>query len=366
MVHTHYPRFDENMKFIPSLTILLILLCFYVPCVSADISLENISQVTIEVPPTGTAVLGTKESMTEYQAWLDESAFRLVTYCNTILNIFGMKSMDWEQKIPVSSTVTPASTIQATVIPTPTPAIPLSSRVKTVGSITGGSGVTKGNISVPTGYWELTYTVDPLIRGGQDSHSATGSNSAVFPTLSIQITDLTTGKVFDTVEPSGEMDPTLWERTDPRPWYKRYYVGDREFGFVVTARNVKSFTIEARVPVKTTEQSSSGVPSESPTVNSSKTGESQRVHIVAVNVFRQGSGVRVIYQGGPDAATLHYITITVNGEYIGEMGAENGETPLPIGTRATFQVTDSGSGYYVIGTGHFAGEVTQKIFETTL
>jgi hypothetical protein len=353
------------MKFAHILIILSILLCFFIPIVSAqsdDNLLNNITKVTLEVPPTGTAPLGTKESMTEYQSWLDESASRLITYCNSILDIFGVKSFDWGQKVPVAPTDITTQTIQETIIPTPTPAIPLSNRTKTIGSITGGDGVTSGNISIPYDYWELDYTVDPLVKGGQDSHSGTGSNSAVFPTMSIQITDMSTGQLFDTVSPDGQLDPTLWERSDPRPWYKRYFVGDREFGFVVTAESVKSFTIEVRVPVKTIEQSGGGVPSGSPIVTSTP----QRTYIVAVNVFREGSRVRAVYQGGRDAASLQSITITANDVYLGEIGTSNGQTPLQIGTTSAFPVTCPEHTCYVIGMGHFMDGSTQKIFETTL
>jgi hypothetical protein len=240
------------MKFTHVLIIISLFLCFYIPCVSADISPDNISKVTLEVPPTGTAVLGTKESMTEYQAWLDESASRLILYCNAILDIFGLNNLNLGQYFPSASTDTSTPMVQVTTIPTPlptpTPAIPLNNRETTIGSITGGDGVTSANISIPYDYWVLYYSVDPLVKGGQDSHSGTGSNSAVFPTFSIQITDMSTGQLFDTESPDGQLDPTLWERTDPRPWYKRYYVGDTKFNFVVTAERIKSFTIEMRVP----------------------------------------------------------------------------------------------------------------------
>ena len=167
--------------------------------------------------------------------------------------------MDWEQKVPVAPTATQVPTVQATVIQTPTPAIPPSDRVKTIGSITGGAGVTSQDISIPYGYWELTYTIDPLIKGGQDSHSSTGSNSAVFPTFSIQITDLSTGQLFDTVSPDGQR--IRHSGKDPIP-----VLGINDIMSVTESLdlwlrlNVESFTIEVRVPVKTTEQSSSGDP----------------------------------------------------------------------------------------------------------
>lgn len=151
------------------------------------------------------------------------------------------------QEKPVSLPVT-AGTIAATASLTPVPAISVSTRVKSVGSITGGSGTKSMDIFVPSDYWELTYTVDPFDTGGQDLHSSTGSNSVVFPVFIITITDMNSGKLFDTIDISGSLDKDLWKKSDPRPWYNRYYAGNRTFRFNVTARHVISYTIEPRVP----------------------------------------------------------------------------------------------------------------------
>jgi hypothetical protein len=112
----------------------------------------------------------------------------------------------------------------------------------------GEDPANSANITIPSGYWELWYTADPLTIGGTDSHSSTGSNSAVFPTLTIGITDLNTGEVLDTVEPPGGLDQSLWQgRNDPRPWVQKFYQGGSDYQFSVTARHVKSYVIEVRV-----------------------------------------------------------------------------------------------------------------------
>jgi hypothetical protein len=104
------------------------------------------------------------------------------------------------------------------------------------------------NVTVPYGYWELWYTADPLVTGGQDSHSATGINSAVFPTLSVVVSDAATGGVIETIEPPGGLDISLWQRSgDPRPWSAKFYEGNKEYSFDITARNLKSYVIEVRV-----------------------------------------------------------------------------------------------------------------------
>jgi len=223
-----------------------------IPWVSADIDagfVRNLSNASLAVPTTGSAQLGTKESMTEYQGWLDECAYRLTDYSNIILGLFGFNAMDWGQEIPVASPDTTISTTQTTATPTPTPAIPESSRLTTIAHITGGSGSGATDVIVNSSYWELWYSVDPLVTGGQDSHSATGSNSAIFPAFSIQITDKKTGRLVDTIEPPGGLDITLWQKSgDPRPWTKKYYSGNREYVFTISGRYITSYTIEARIP----------------------------------------------------------------------------------------------------------------------
>lgn len=145
------------------------------------------------------------------------------------------------QSPSVTSTVTP------TTLRTPDP-LGENPGLKTVTTITGGSGRQSVNVTVPYGYWELWYTADPLVTGGQDSHSATGINSAVFPTLSVVVSDAATGGVIETIEPPGGLDISLWQRSgDPRPWSAKFYEGNKEYSFDITARNLKSYVIEVRV-----------------------------------------------------------------------------------------------------------------------
>jgi hypothetical protein len=153
----------------------------------------------------------------------------------------------------VSSLATPstvstgASAPIPTTINTPDP-LGDSPTMVTVKTITGGSGTQSVNVTVP-GYWEMWYTADPLVTGGQDSHSATGINSAVFPTLSVVIRDAASGEEIETVEPPGGLDTYLWQRAgDPRPWSKKFYRGNMVYALDITARHLKSYMIEIRVP----------------------------------------------------------------------------------------------------------------------
>jgi len=151
---------------------------------------------------------------------------------------------------PAAATTAPAGTAAAVIatVTTGPSAIRPEPGLATIARITGGPGVTSQNVTVPAGYWELWYSADPLATGGQDSHSATGSQSALFPSLTIQITDTRTGTVIDTVEPPGGLDRALWASSgDPRPWSVKFYGGNTEYNFLVTGRHIASFTLEVRV-----------------------------------------------------------------------------------------------------------------------
>jgi hypothetical protein len=151
------------------------------------------------------------------------------------------------QTTVIRTTVVTTTTTQTT-LQTPDP-LGESPGLKTVETIKGVSGRKSVNVTIPYGYWEMWYTADPIVTGGQDSHSATGTNSAVFPTLSVVISDAARGDVIETIEPPGGLDISLWQRSgDPRPWSTKFYEGNKEYTFDITARNLKSYVIEVRVP----------------------------------------------------------------------------------------------------------------------
>ena len=74
----------------------------------------------------------------------------------------------------------------------------------------------------------------------------------------------------------------------------------------------------------------------------------------------------VTYQGDPRSASLQSITISDNGVYMGEMIAGNWQTPLPIGTKATFSAATPGVANNIDCVGHFIGGATQVIYDSTL
>jgi hypothetical protein len=151
-----------------------------------------------------------------------------------------------------STSGSPVASPKTNQVPSTTTSVfPDSERFTTLITVTGQYGKTSETFSVPGGYWELWYTADPVVTGGQDSVSAFGSNSALFPGLSIQVIDTTNSdRIAETVEPPGGLDKTLWAKSgiDPRPWKQKFYEGNKEYRFVITAKHIKSYTIEARVP----------------------------------------------------------------------------------------------------------------------
>jgi hypothetical protein len=139
--------------------------------------------------------------------------------------------------------------VTTTVTPVPASGIAASQGMKTIAVISGQFSQTVPGVTVPYDYWEMWYTADPLVTGGQDVNSPSGSVSAVFPVLSIEVIDNATGAVVDTVEPPGGLDVTLWQKSgDPRPWLQKFYQGSKEYDFVIDAKYLKSYAIDIRIP----------------------------------------------------------------------------------------------------------------------
>lgn len=214
--------------------------------------LYGVQNLSLEVPPTGTALYGTKESMTEYQSWLEACSFQMMGYSNRLLGVLGLTGFAWPAVFNSASpsAVTHAAPTTGDIappLPTTKPMIKPGYGLTTIATITGGSGKNTTTVMIPYGYWELWYTADPLLTGGQDSRSGRGSTSALFPVLMIVISKTDNDEEVEIVEPPGGLDYTLWRRAgDPRPWSQKFYNGNKEFTFDITARHVKSYAIEVR------------------------------------------------------------------------------------------------------------------------
>ena len=355
------------MKNILLAYIILILLCLVISPVTGDTgdnAVNTISQ-TLAIPPTGTALPGTQGSMTQYESWLNQCAAEITGYSTMVLQFFGVSSLPWSQNIPAAATPAVVSTTaMATLTAGPALSIPEIPERTTLLKVTGADGwETSDTFAVNGPYWELWYTADPQITGGQDTTSPSASYSAVFPSLSIQVIDASNNTVIETIEPPGGLDKTLWERTgiDPRPWLEKFNQGYSQYYLKISATNVNAYLVEARVPSRPEQYGPTDTISTTPTATVIR-----KNYVIACRVYREGSSVDVIFSGGSDAASLQYITLTENGQILGTLGDPGSPAPLKIGAEGNFPVSDPDPGWYVIGMGHFLNGDTQKVFETTL
>ena len=172
--------------------------------------------------------------------------------------------------------------------------------IATIASSDGSSGTT--NIMyIPFPYWELVYTVDPAtspepnkVEAEQVSADTTlrsagtpvssysgisGSYSTVSPQFTIQVMDGDDpNRIVRSISPPGGINLDLWMGTwtapeevetsttskkrkasidevysdftavDPRPWTEKFYEGQRNYYFIVTAQSLNSYTIDLKVP----------------------------------------------------------------------------------------------------------------------
>ena len=153
--------------------------------------LVGVQNLTIEVPPTQTGVRRAKEHMNGYLDWLQECSFRIPHYSNKVLRVFGMTELDWDQEIPPSGEIiTKAPIIAPTPEVKPIFGIPNRSELTTISTIRGSTngGKQSVNVFIPASYWELWYTADPELMGGQDLGSYRGAESALFPSMCMIVT----------------------------------------------------------------------------------------------------------------------------------------------------------------------------------
>ena len=155
----------------------------------------------------------------------------------------------------------------------------------TIASDTGSSGTTSV-MYIPFPYWELWYTVNPYgeitpasqqvasTGGDQPSYSGiVGSYSSVKPQFTIKVMDGSDpNRIVRTISPPGGIDLDLWKgvkptsdanapkkylteptfvpSTDPRPWVEKFFEGQRNYYFIITAQALQSYSIQIRVPTR--------------------------------------------------------------------------------------------------------------------
>ena len=160
--------------------------------------------------------------------------------------------------------------------------IPKNTSMTTYATISGQYSGTTSIMYIPFPYWELWYTADPagpIMGEGQTLSSTTvtysqesssknrgssqtviqGSYSVVNPTLSIQVMDGDDpNRIVRTITPPGGLDESLWVTQtdengniisqDPRPWIEKFFEGQRNYFFIITAQSLNSYELDIRVP----------------------------------------------------------------------------------------------------------------------
>ena len=225
----------------------------------------------------------------------------LVVYANTtsiaVTSSPTSKPTTWNQKAQTIGFVNPdtyhLSTNSSLPQGTRINATPPDINRTVYATISGKYGGTTQIINIPFPYWELSYTIDPMIGpmsgpaivsqqitptlGNEVSRSGIqGSYGAVTPVFSIQVMDATDpNRIVRSITPPGGIDPNLWEgikpttpavttrpkyaetaatptpsNTDPRPWTENFYEGQRSYYFIINSQYLNSYTIKILVPTK--------------------------------------------------------------------------------------------------------------------
>lgn len=167
--------------------------------------------------------------------------------------------------------------------------LPLNTSMTSFAKISGQYSGTTQVINIPFPYWELVYTVDPVVATKPGSLAVTatkgsgvaagsgvqGSYSGVTPAFTIQVMDAEDpSRVVRTISPPGGIDLNLWlgvkgtinpsstakkgrETTssdtiyaDPRPWTEKFFEGQRGYYFIINSQLIKSYSIDIRVPTR--------------------------------------------------------------------------------------------------------------------
>jgi hypothetical protein len=155
-------------------------------------------------------------------------------------------------------------------------------------SLADARGGTTNTMYIPFPYWELVYTVNPSVElkpssveivptggVGYSRSGVSGSYSTAQPQFTIQVMDGDDpNRIVRTITPPGGIDLDLWmgvkgvakensqvnykkvvddgsfKAVDPRPWIEKFYEGQRNYFFIITAQSLDSYSLEIRVPTR--------------------------------------------------------------------------------------------------------------------
>ncbi|KQC03414.1 MAG: hypothetical protein APR53_05665 [Methanoculleus sp. SDB] len=150
----------------------------------------------------------------------------------------------WDGTVRDVSFVNPATYHVEMAEPQPTAGIPAqvprdNLDLTTYATIDGKWSGTTEIITIPFPYWELYYTVTGMTDPGY-----------VFPTINIQVMDVSDPNRFVRIINPGVLDSRTWSENDPRPWIEKFYEGERSYYFIITTRFVESYSMEIKVPTR--------------------------------------------------------------------------------------------------------------------
>ncbi|WP_321508335.1 hypothetical protein [uncultured Methanoregula sp.] len=179
--------------------------------------------------------------------------------------------------------------------------IPRYVNMTTYATFSGKYSGTTQIMNIPFPYWELWYTVDPIVQkansvavvtqakgdygAGSYSSDIKGSYSTVKPEFTLQVMDADDpNRIVRVISPPGGIDLNLWlgvaptavaapqetaylgmggsilkekktsdydtKGTDPRPWKEKFFEGQKNYYFIINAENLKSYKIDIRIPTK--------------------------------------------------------------------------------------------------------------------
>jgi hypothetical protein len=162
-------------------------------------------------------------------------------------------------------------------------------------NFTGQYPVKTNTFYIPTGYWEIWYSVEvdkslnePKITAKSGSIETTDSGKKSFPErmdsisilhprFSIEVKNADTNNIVRSITPPGGLNPRLWEgdfaspdpvefegefkppspqelegeyNWDPRPWKEKFFEGYRNYYLDIDAQNLLSYSVEIKVPDK--------------------------------------------------------------------------------------------------------------------
>lgn len=91
------------MRIIPILLLTILIITIVLPAGAEDPDngdmLKKVQNLNVTVPEKGTALLGTKESMTEYVDWLNASYEAMITFVNDVMDALGIGNTSYAQNL---------------------------------------------------------------------------------------------------------------------------------------------------------------------------------------------------------------------------------------------------------------------------